>query len=412
MSSLCGLLASLLPCLALKEKAPVAAAECQDQQAAVPSRPGGARRHQAVAHALTSDSSLLETVRESGNSSVHFVSSLHSHHSQHSQRSHAYGTSAGGGALLPGGGGGGASAILKSLQAFSRPVLLCQLHDLRYSLHPNAMSVMSLAAYDMPPLAPPHHGSTHSATTISVNQAFELLVGAAGLAACGAADSYIDRLLSKYPEARSFFCQKVALALRGPRAGAAAPDSPSIKMETMVEGQLCSLTLTVLPFMASAAAAARDLTIPATAAVRDLTIPATAAARDLTIPATAAARDLTIPATAAARDLTIPATAANVFPALFIELHVELALQLAVQRGSVCMLACKDLVTMLTMDGQRILWQNYASQVRATARKPHPRPSPHLQPAAPHTHTMATIATMQYLTHPTMATMQYMPYPT
>ena len=379
MSSLCGLLASLLPCLALKEKAPVAAAECQDQQAAVPSRPGGARRHQAVAHALTSDSSLLETVRESGNSSVHFVSSLHSHHSQHSQRSHAYGTSAGGGALLPGGGGGGASAILKSLQAFSRPVLLCQLHDLRYSLHPNAMSVMSLAAYDMPPLAPPHHGSTHSATTISVNQAFELLVGAAGLAACGAADSYIDRLLSKYPEARSFFCQKVALALRGPRAGAAAPDSPSIKMETMVEGQLCSLTLTVLPFMASAAAAARDLTIPATAAVRDL---------------------------------TIPATAANVFPALFIELHVELALQLAVQRGSVCMLACKDLVTMLTMDGQRILWQNYASQVRATARKPHPRPSPHLQPAAPHTHTMATIATMQYLTHPTMATMQYMPYPT
>ena len=305
----------------------------------------------------------------------------------------------------------GATVILKSIGL--RPVLppgahpstafdLDQLlHDLRYSLHSNAMSVMSLADPHLPLLAPPHHGSTHSATTISVNQAFELLVGAAGLAACGAADSYIDRLLSKYPEARSFFCQKVALALRGPRAGAAAPDSPSIKMETMVEGQLCSLTLTVLPFMASAAAAARDLTIPATAAVRDLTIPATAAARDLTIPATAAARDL-----------TIPATAANVFPALFIELHVELALQLAVQRGSVCMLACKDLVTMLTMDGQRILWQNYASQVRATARKPHPRPSPHLQPAAPHTHTMATIATMQYLTHPTMATMQYMPYPT
>ena len=310
----------------------MAAAECQDQQAAVPSRPGGARRHQAVAHALTSDSSLLETVRESGNSSVHFVSSLHSHHSQHSQRSHAYGTSAGGGALLPGGGGGGASAILKSLQAFSRPVLLCQLHDLRYSLHPNAMSVMSLAAYDMPPLAPPHHGSTHSATTISVNQAFELLVGAAGLAACGAADSYIERLLSQHPEARSFFCQKAALALRGPRAGAAAADSPSINVEVMVEGQLSSLTLTVLPFTAS---------------------------RTTPPPATATATASTITAT----DLTTTPAAADVFPALFMELRAELALQLAVQRSSVCMVACKDPVTMLTMDGQHILWQNCASQV-------------------------------------------------
>ena len=236
----------------------------------------------------------------------------------------------------------GATVILKSIGL--RPVLppgahpstafdLDQLlHDLRYSLHSNAMSVMSLADPHLPLLAPPHHGSTHSATTISVNQAFELLVGAAGLAACGAADSYIERLLSQHPEARSFFCQKAALALRGPRAGAAAADSPSINVEVMVEGQLSSLTLTVLPFTAS---------------------------RTTPPPATATATASTITAT----DLTTTPAAADVFPALFMELRAELALQLAVQRSSVCMVACKDPVTMLTMDGQHILWQNYASQV-------------------------------------------------
>ena len=206
------------------------------------------------------------------------------------------------------------------------------LHDLRYSLHPNAMSVMSLADPDDPPPLPPHHhGSTHSAT-ISVNQAFELLVGAAGLAACGAADSYIERLLTTHHEARNFFCQKVALALNGPQAGAAAsPDSPSIDIEIVVEGQMSSLTLTVLPFTAS------RTTLPHPT------------------PHTHGA--------ITARDLTITPAAADVFPALFVELRAELALQLAVQRSSVCMVACKDPVTMLTMDGQHILWQNCASQV-------------------------------------------------
>ena len=231
-----------------------------------------------------------------------------------------------------------ATVILKSIGL--RPVLplgthpstafdLDQLlHDLRYSLHPNAMSVMSLANHDIPPLAPPHHGSTQSSTTISVNQTFELLVGAAGLAACGAADSYIERLLSQHPEARSFFCQKAALALTGPRAGAAAPDSPSIDIEIAVEGKMSSLTLTVLPFTASRT--------PATATTGAIV----------------------------ATDLTTTPAAADVFPALFVELRAELALQLAVQRSSVCMVARKDPVTMLTMDGQHILWQNYASKVR------------------------------------------------
>ena len=244
--------------------------------------------------------------------------------------------------LLPRVAPAGAHEILKSIGL--RPVLgahpstTCDLdqllHDLRYSLHPNAMSVMSLADPDDPPPLPPHHhGSTHSAT-ISVNQAFELLVGAAGLAACGAADSYIERLLTTHHEARNFFCQKVALALNGPQAGAAAsPDSPSIDIEIVVEGQMSSLTLTVLPFTAS------RTTLPHPT------------------PHTHGA--------ITARDLTITPAAADVFPALFVELRAELALQLAVQRSSVCMATYKDPVTMLTMDGHHILWQNHASEVRA-----------------------------------------------
>ena len=248
--------------------------------------------------------------------------------------------------LLPRVAPAGAHEILKSIGL--RPVLgahpstTCDLdqllHDLRYSLHPNAMSVMSLATVmtedPHPPLAlaPPLHSSPHTATTISVNQAFELLVGAAGLAACGAADSYIERLLSQHPEARSSFCQKVALALTGHRAGACAPDIPSIDIEAVVEGQMSSLTLTVLPFTAS------RTTLPS-----------------------AMEKGSAIAAT----DLTITPAAAGVFPALFVELRAELALQLAVQRSSVCMATYKDPVTMLTMDGHHILWQNHASEVRA-----------------------------------------------
>ena len=320
MSSLRGLLSTLLPCCtAVKERAAAdPLADHQGQQAAFASNPGGDGRRLAAARARTVENSLLETVRDTANSSVHHTSSYHSRR-----------VAASGGTAGDGGGGGhgdGASAILQSrkLSSHSGAVLLDQLQDLRYSLHPNAMLVMSLETMmsgpqsdPSPPLLPLalRHSSPHRPTTISVNQAFELLVGAAGPSACGTADSYIERLLSTHQKARSYFSQKVALALRGPQAhaGAAAPGSTSIEMEMMVEGRLSSFTLTVLPFMASRA--------------------------------------------------TQPSTAADVFPALLVELHAELALQLAVQRSSVCMLGCKDPVTMLTMDGQHILWQNYASQV-------------------------------------------------
>ena len=300
MSSLRGLLSTLLPCCtAVKERAAAdPLADHQGQQAAFASNPGGDGRRLAAARARTVENSLLETVRDTANSSVHHTSSYHSRR-----------VAASGGTAGDGGGGGhgdGASAILQSrkLSSHSGAVLLDQLQDLRYSLHPNAMLVMSLETMmsgpqsdPSPPLLPLalRHSSPHRPTTISVNQG--------------------QPLSASSPRTRSYFSQKVALALRGPQAhaGAAAPDSTSIEIEMMVEGRLSSLTLTVLPFMASWA--------------------------------------------------TQPSTATDVFPALLVELHAELALQLAVQRSSVCMVACKDPVTMLTMDGQHILWQNYASQV-------------------------------------------------